>query len=108
MKIETYEKGMYQIIKVQEQDHAINNLTELHDLVTGYLKRGKIHIAISFCDASYIYSGAINMLINCYHQVEKYSGSLSIIEPNPGLFDILETLNINNVIKIYVSEEYLP
>ncbi|MBN1578658.1 MAG: STAS domain-containing protein [Chitinispirillaceae bacterium] len=108
MKIETYEKGVYQIVKVQDDAHTINNLSELHDLIVGYLKRGKIHIAISFCDASYIYSGAVSVLISCYRMVEEHGGSLCIIEPDPGLFDILETLNINNVIKIYVAESYLP
>lgn len=108
MKIETYELGNYQILKFQEDNHTVNNLSELRDLITGYLKRGKIHIALSFCDASYIYSGAISVLINCYKLVREREGSLCIIEPDPGLFDILETLNIHNVIKIYVSEEYLP
>jgi anti-anti-sigma regulatory factor len=108
MKIETYEKGIYQIIKVQDDNHSINNLTELRDLVTGYLKRGKIHIAVSFCNASCIYSDAISILISCYRLAENHGGSLCIIEPDPGLFDILETLNVNNVIKIYVSEEFLP
>jgi anti-anti-sigma factor len=108
MKIETYEKGVYQIVKVREDDHTINNLSELRDLIMGYLKRGKIHIAVSFCDASYIYSGAVSVLISCFRMVEEKGGSLCIIEPDPGLFDILEMLNISNVIKIYVSETYLP
>ena len=108
MKIETYEKGVYQIVRVQGENHTIDNLSELRDLIVGYLKRGKIHIAVSFCDASYIYSGAVSVLINCYKLVEERKGSLCIIEPNPGLFDVLETLNINNVIKIYVGESYLP
>ena len=108
MKIETYEKGVYQIIRVQDEGHTINSLSELRDLIIGYLKRGKIHIAVSFCDASYIYSGAVSILISCYRMVEEHKGSLCIIEPNPSLFDILETLNINNVINIYVGEEYLP
>lgn len=108
MKIETYEKGVYQIIKVQEENHTINQLDELRDLVTGYIRRGKVNIALSFCDASYIYSGAVSVLISCYRLVKDNKGSLCIVEPDPGLFDILETLNINNVIKIYVSEEYLP
>lgn len=108
MKIETYELGIYQILKIQEDNHTVKNLSELRDLITGYLKRGKIHIALSFCDASYIYSGAISVLINCYKLVQEREGSLCIIEPDPGLFDILETLNIHNVIKIFVSEEYLP
>ncbi len=108
MKIETYEHGVYQIVKVQDDDHTINNLSELRDLITGYLKRGKIHIAVNFCDASYIYSGAVSILINCYRMAEEHGGSLCIIEPDPGLFEILETLNIHNVIKIYVSASYLP
>ena len=108
MKIETYEKGVYQIIRVQEENQTINHLDELRDLITGYIKRGKVHIALSFCDASYIYSGAVSVLISCYRRVKEHKGSMCIIEPDPGLFDILETLNINNVIKIFVSEEYLP
>ncbi|MBN1308075.1 MAG: STAS domain-containing protein [Chitinispirillaceae bacterium] len=108
MKIETYEKGVYQIVKVQDDAQTINNLSELRDLIIGYLKRGKIHIAVSFCNASYIYSGAVSVLINCFRMVEERGGSLCIIEPDPGLIDILETLNINNVIKIYAAESYLP
>jgi anti-anti-sigma factor len=108
MKIETYENGVYQIVRVQNDDHTINNLAEFRDLIIGYLKRGKIHIAVSFCDASYIYSGAISILINCFRMVEERGGSLCIIEPDPGLFEILEILNIDNVIKVYVSESYLP
>ncbi len=108
MKIETYEKGIYQILKVQDNSHTINNLSELRDLITGYLKRGKIHIAVGFCNASYIYSGAISVLISCYRMVEERGGSLCIIEPDAGLFDILETLNIDDIIKVYPSEENLP
>ncbi|MCX7726789.1 MAG: STAS domain-containing protein [Chitinispirillaceae bacterium] len=108
MKIETYERGIYQIIKVQDESHTINDLSELKDLITGYIKRGKVHIAVGFCNASYIYSGAISVLINCYRMAEHHGGSLCIIEPNPSLVEILDTLNISNVIKIYESEEMLP
>ena len=108
MKIETYEHGVYQIVRVQDDDHAISNLAELRDLINGYLKRGKINIAVSFCNASYIYSGAVSILINCFRMVEEHGGSLCIIEPNPTLFEILETLNIHNVIKVYVSVSGLP
>lgn len=108
MKIETYTSGKYQIVRIQDDKARINDLSELRDLVTGYLERGKNNIAISFCDASYIYSGAIAVLIGCHQLIQENNGSLCIIEPNPELFDILETLNIDRVINIYVSEEYLP
>lgn len=108
MKIETYEKGIYQIIKVQDESQTINDLSELKDLITGYIKRGKIYIAVGFCNASYIYSGAISVLINCYRMAEQQGGTLCIIEPNPSLVEVLETLNITNIIKIYESEDMLP
>jgi acyl-phosphate glycerol 3-phosphate acyltransferase len=55
-----------------------------------------------------IAKGAIAVLIGCHQLIQENGGSLCIIEPNPELFDILETLNIDRVINIYVSEEYLP
>jgi anti-sigma B factor antagonist len=107
MKFESYTRGMYQIIKVEGQNH-ISDLSELRDLIIGYLHRGQIHVAVNFCDASYIYSGAISVLIDCYKKIKQKGGSLCILEPDPGLFDILETLNINRVINIYVAEDFLP
>ena len=107
MKLETYNLGKYQVVKIHDEKR-IDNLSELRDLVYGYLNRGKIHIAIGFSNASYIYSGAISILIDCYKKIQDVGGSLCIIEPDPGLFDILETLNIDRVINIYVSEQYLP
>ena len=87
---------------------SISDLSELKDLIAGYLTRGKVNIAVCFCDASYIYSGAISVLVDCYKKIKEKGGSLCILEPNPGLFDILETLNIDRVINIYVSEQFLP
>lgn len=108
MLIETYEQGKFQILRVSEQKNAIKNLEELKDLIIGYLDRGKYYIAISFSDATYIYSGTIKVLITCHKMISERGGELCIIEPDPSLFDILENLNIDRVIKIYVSEEYLP
>lgn len=109
MKIETYEHGKYQILKVKDnEDHGIKDLSELKDLVIGYLNRGKKFIAVSFTDATYIYSGAIQVLITAHKMIDAQEGELCIVEPDPALFDILEDLNIGRVINIYVSEDYLP
>lgn len=108
MRIETYSKGIFQVLRIKEEDNSITSLYELQDLITGYLERGKINIAVSFSDASYIYSGAIRVLIHCHNLITQRGGELCIIEPNPKLFDVLEVLNIDRVVKIYVSEDYLP
>jgi anti-sigma B factor antagonist len=107
MKIETYTKGVYQVLKVGGQQH-ISDLSELKDLIVGYLQRGITNIAVNFCDASYIYSGAITVLIDCYKKVKQKGGQLCILEPDPGLFDILEMLNITRVIPVYNDEDALP
>jgi anti-anti-sigma factor len=108
MRIDAYPKGKYMIIRFQDEHSDISDLSELQDLITGYLERDKIHIAVNFCNASYIYSGAIRVLVNCHRMITNKGGSLSILEPDPSLFDILETLNIDRVINIYVSDEFLP
>lgn len=108
MVIETSENGKYQILRIKEKKNVITNLEELKDLITGYLERGKNYIAVSFTDATYIYSGAIKVLIACHKLISENGGQLCIIEPDPSLFDILENLNIDRVINIYVSEKYLP
>ena len=108
MKIETYQKRGYQVIRIFEEWDVISDLSELRDLVVGYLNRGRKHLAVSFSDASYIYSGALKILINCHKLVKEQEGSLSIIEPNPKLLNILDALSINHVISIYVSEDFLP
>jgi anti-anti-sigma factor len=108
MKIETYPRGIFQVLRVREDNDSITNLAELQDLITGYLNRGKINIAVSFTDAAYIYSGAIRVIINCHKMISARGGELCILEPNPKLFDILEVLNINRVINVYISEDCLP
>ena len=108
MLIETYEYGKFQILRIKEKKNAIKNLEELKDLIIGYLERGKYYIAVSFSDATYIYSGAIKILISCHKMISEKAGELCIIEPDPSLFDVLENLNIDRVINVYVSEKYLP
>ena len=108
MLIETYEQGKFQVLRISEQKNAIKNLEEMKDLIIGYLDRGKYYIEVSFSDETYIYSGAIKVLITCLKMISERGGELCIIEPDPSLFDILENLNIDRVINIYVSEEYLP
>ncbi|MBD3343868.1 MAG: STAS domain-containing protein [Chitinivibrionales bacterium] len=107
VRIETYSRGPYQILRING-GNSITDLSELRDLVSHYLDKGKRKVAVSFSSASYIFSGALKVLIDCYNKIADLGGDLCIIEPNPSLFDTLEMLNIDRVIGIYVSEDYLP
>ncbi len=108
MQIETYTHGKFQVLRIKEDKNTISDLSELKDLIKGYLDRKKYYIAVSFSDATYIFSGAIKVLIACHKMISEHNGELCIIEPDPALFDILENLNLDRVINIYVSEKYLP
>ncbi|MDD5674870.1 MAG: STAS domain-containing protein [Chitinivibrionales bacterium] len=108
MKINIYTCGKYQVLKFVEDLKVVSELSELQFLIEGYLKQGKKNIAVSFTDSSYIYSGAIAVLIACYKIVKNQGGDLCILEPNPDILSILTFLNINRLIAIYESEFALP
>ncbi len=108
MKIDIHARGEYQVLKVEDELEVISDLSELKFIIEGYLKRGKKYIAVGFTTASYIYSGAIAVLVDCYKKAVKDGGDLCIIEPNPELLGIFRILNITRILKIYKSEEELP
>ncbi|HMA63670.1 MAG TPA: hypothetical protein VKO63_00685, partial [Chitinispirillaceae bacterium] len=61
MKIELYSSGVYKVLKISDYE-IISHLEELRYLVDGYLAEKEKHIAISFSNTSYLYSGAVAAL----------------------------------------------
>ncbi|MCU0608420.1 MAG: STAS domain-containing protein [Chitinispirillaceae bacterium] len=108
MNIDLSSDGGYQIIKIQDDLSVIAELSELRYLIEGYLAEGRKNIAISFAGTSYIYSGAIAVLIDCYKRIHAAEGTLCIIESNPQIVSVFRTLHIDKVIPIYPSFEDIP
>jgi anti-anti-sigma factor len=108
MKIDIYTHGGYQVLKIEEDLRVISDLSELKFLIEGYLRRGKRHIAVGFTTASYIYSGAIAVLIDCYKKIAREGGDLCIIEPNEEILGIFTILNVAKILHVYHSEDELP
>jgi anti-anti-sigma factor len=107
MRIEAYGKGAYKVIRIESPFHVISELTELQSLIEGYVQNDDVYIAVNFSDASYLYSGAISVLINCYKLIRSKNGDLCIVEPNQGLLELLRQMNIDAIIRIYASEDEL-
>ncbi|MGB7568443.1 MAG: STAS domain-containing protein [Chitinivibrionales bacterium] len=107
MKIASYAKGKYLVLRIHPHGENFPDLSELKDLIMNYLDKGIRHIAVNFVDTSYIYSGELRVLVICYKMVEERGGNLCIVEPNPAVFDILKVLNIDKIIRIYDSEARL-
>lgn len=108
MKIQVYSRGVWQILKIEEDLKVIADLSELQFLVEGYVKVGKRHIAVSFTNSSYIYSGALAVLIECYRKIKDGKGELCLIEPNDDIRGVVHRLGVDRLIKMYESEEELP
>ncbi len=108
MNIESYKRGRYQILRIEEEFTVISDLSELRFLIRGYFEQGKRYIAVGFTNTTYIYSGAIAVLMDLYRELKEGDGDLCIIEPNESMKAIFSLLNIDRVLKIYESEHDLP
>ena len=108
MKIEIHTHGDYQVLRIEDESSVISDLSELMFIIQGYLQRGKRHIAVGFTTASYIYSGAVAVLINCLNKVKAEGGDLCIVEANADISSILNLIYVNKIIDIYQSENDLP
>jgi anti-anti-sigma factor len=108
MRIEVYQRGIYKIIKIEESLNVISDLSELKSLIDGYLGKGNKYIAVNFTDTTYLYSGAISVLVNCYKSIKAAHGDLCVLEPNREILDLLRQMNIDAIIDLYSSEEELP
>jgi anti-anti-sigma factor len=108
VKIDIYTHGEYQVLKIEEVLQVVSDLSELKFLIEGYLKRGRKYIAVGFTTTSYIYSGAIAVLVDCYKKIAKEGGDLCILEPNEEILGIFNVLNISKILHIYHSEDELP
>lgn len=107
MKIETYTSGIYRVLKIGGQ-LVISELQELKLLIEGYIERDEKYIAVNFCDVSYLFSGAIAVLITCYTTLRDLDGGLCLIEPKPEMMDLLKVMGIDSLIPIYGSDNDLP
>ena len=108
MKIQTYPKGIYQILRIEDDVQVISDLSELQFLIEGYLRQGKRNIAVSFTGATYIYSGAIAVIVQCYKKIKEGKGDLCIIESKREMLTIFEHLGISKIIPVHQSEDDLP
>jgi len=109
MRLEIKAHGHYKIIRIEDELEIITDLSELKFLIEGYISHGIRKIAVSFKGTSYIYSGAIAVLMECFKKLSDFpDGRLCIIEPNNELKGVFSALNIDKILKIYNSEDNLP
>ena len=107
MLYETYQKGNYQIIKINEALTLNTDITKLEDVVNKFLKKNITNIAIHFKDGSYLYSNTAAVIIYCWKTVKFHNGYFVLINVNENIYTYLALLAFDLEIKIYDSEEEL-
>lgn len=107
MKIDISQSGIYHVFRIEDDLNIISDLSELRILIQGYLHQGKSHIAVSFTNVSYIYSGAIAVLVDCYKKVKLENGRLCIVDPHPEIATIFKFLKLDTIFPVYASIEEL-
>ncbi len=107
MNIETKSVGNYKVITIYEPLKVIADLAEFKTEIEKHLALEETNIAVNFADASYLYSGAISILITCYRLIHEKGGHLCIVEPQQRVLELLVQMNIDSLIDIYKSEEEL-
>jgi len=108
MKIDISQHGVYQVIRIEDNLDVISDLSELRFLIQGYLSQGKPYIAIAFTNASYIYSGALAVLIDCFKKIMDKKGELCLVESHSEILNIFRFLHIDQFIPVYGSLDDLP
>ena len=104
MKIDVSDVGMYKLVTVSETQNVISELRQLKTVVEDCLKNGHRFIAVKFADASYLYSGAISVLVSCYRLIRDTGGNICIIEPHERIHELLCQMNIDTFIDICTTE----
>lgn len=87
---------------------AIAELEELRHLIKGYIEQGSKYIAIRFSDATYLYSGAIAVLISCFKILKDVQGHLCLLEPKNEMINLLRQMGIDRLIPLYATFDNLP
>lgn len=107
MQSETYQKGNYHIITINEVLHLTSNIAELETIVNELLEKNIVHIAIHFMDGSYLCSQTGAVIVRCWENIKDRNGTLALININKDILDFLTVIDFDSLIKIYKSEDEL-
>jgi anti-anti-sigma factor len=107
MNIQIYNSGIFRVLKINGQI-MISDLHEIKHLIEGYIEHNDKYIAVNFCETSYLFSGAVAVLVSCYKLLRDRSGELCLMEPKPEILDLLKMMGIDSLMPIFGSDIELP
>jgi anti-anti-sigma factor len=102
-----YILGKYLVLEISDEFMVLADLQELDIFIDGLISQNNLFIALRFEQISYIYSGALNILVKNIKKIRLKKGDICLLEPNRDVNDVIKIANLDSVIAIYNSEEEL-
>ncbi|OGK01160.1 MAG: hypothetical protein A2519_01405 [Candidatus Raymondbacteria bacterium RIFOXYD12_FULL_49_13] len=107
MEVNVRQKGKYRILDIDGDINEIDNYNVLKEIIQNLIRKGSIFLALNLSNTTFLNSGAVGLFIAMQKKLKALSGELVIVEPPQVILEILKILNIEEAIKIYLSETEL-
>ena len=99
--------GRYLIIEISDEFTIIADLQELDIFIDGLIQQGQRFLALRFEQVSYIYSGALSVLLKNVRKLRDHEGDICLLEPNREIADLIRITNLHKTLRIFNTEEEL-
>ncbi|MBD3345632.1 MAG: PEGA domain-containing protein [Chitinivibrionales bacterium] len=99
--------GLFEVLKPTLEEGEIFNSGELKDKVEQFIDEGHRNIALDLSELKYLYSDAMNVVLNLNRKVLDVSGRLALLSPSKQVRQILESSGVYNFLKVYDTEDDL-
>jgi len=107
MIVKKYSLDKYMVIEISDEFTVVADLQELEIFIDGLIIHNQRYLALRFHLISYIYSGALAVLVKIAKKFNSQMGEICLLEPNYQVNDIIKITNLDSVIAVYNSEEAL-
>ncbi|MBD3392533.1 MAG: STAS domain-containing protein [Chitinivibrionales bacterium] len=105
MRIERMRKNDCVILRVREDLSAKSNLAPLKAQIAELVRKDILRISLAFTESSYFHTHTIAILVQCIEIVHEKGGALGIINPNEEILDVLNTISLDKLVRIYATED---
>ncbi|HEX2999495.1 MAG TPA: STAS domain-containing protein [Armatimonadota bacterium] len=100
----TREAGGVPVIQlVGEVD--IYTCPQLKETILHLIDEGNYHIVIDMEKVPYIDSAGLGVLVGARRRVGEHDGSISIVNPNPSVFKVLEITRLTKIFDVFQDKE---
>ncbi len=95
----------YILFRIKDDLDNKSSILELLDLVRKYIDSGQKYFAFGFSQSSFFYPSSISVLVQCCEMIKTSEGSMSIIEKNADIEDLIDSIDTDKFIKLFNTIE---